>query len=57
MDGLTYQVNVDTTIGKIEIGDVYDEEADTVVPGSSSYENFDNLDRKMLKNKFFELNS
>tara|TARA_S200002703_G_scaffold86102_2_gene74241 strand:- start:427 stop:1788 length:1362 start_codon:yes stop_codon:yes gene_type:complete len=58
MDGLTYQVNVDTTIGKIEIGDVYDDEADTVVtPGSSSYENFDNLDRKMLKNKFFELNS
>jgi len=57
MDGLTYQVNVDTTIGKIEIGDVYDDEADTVTPGSSSYENFDNLDRKMLKNKFFELNS
>jgi len=57
MDGLTYQVNVDTTIGKIEIGDVYDEEADTVTPGSSSYENFDNLDRKMLKSKFFELNS
>jgi replicative DNA helicase len=57
MDGLTYQVNVDTTIGKIEIGDVYDDEADTVMPGSSSYENFDNLDRKMLKNKFFELNS
>jgi len=57
MDGLTYRVNVNTTIGKIEIGDVYDEEADTVVPGSSSYENFDNLDRKMLKSKFFELNS
>jgi len=58
MDGLTYQVNVDTTIGKIEIGDMYDDEADTVVlPNSSSHENFDNLDRKMLKNKFFELNS
>jgi len=57
MDGLTYQVNVDTTIGKIEIGDVYDDEADTVLPGSSNRENFDNLDRQMLKNKFFELNS
>jgi replicative DNA helicase len=57
MDGLTYQVNVDTTIGKIEIGDVYDDEADTVTPGSSSYDNFDNLDRQMLKKKFFELNS
>ena len=58
MDGLTYQVNVDTTIGKIEIGDVYDDEADTVVlPNSSSRDNFDNLDRQMLKRKFFELNS
>ena len=58
MDGLTYQVNVDTTIGKIEIGDIYDDEADTVIaPNSSSHENFDNLDRQMLKNKFFELNS
>ena len=58
MDGLTYQVNVDTTIGKIEIGDVYDDEADTVIlPNSSSHDNFDNLDRQMLKRKFFELNS
>ena len=57
MDGLTYQVNVDTTIGKIEIGNVYDDEADTVIPSSPNNENFDNLDRKMLKSKFFELNS
>jgi len=57
MDGLTYQVNVDTTIGKIEIGNVYDDEADTVMPSSPNNENFDNLDRKMLKSKFFELNS
>ena len=57
MDGLTYQVDVDTTIGKIEIGNVYDDEADTVMPSSPNNENFDNLDRKMLKSKFFELNS
>ena len=57
MDGLTYQVSVDTTIGKIEIGNVYDDEADTVTPGSSSYNTVDNLDRQMLKNKFFELNT
>ena len=57
MDGLTYQVSVDTTIGKIEIGNVYDDEADTVTPGSSSYNTIDNLDRQMLKNKFFELNT
>ena len=57
MDGLTYQVSVDTTIGKIEIGNVYDDEADTVTPGSSSYNTVDDLDRQMLKNKFFELNT
>ena len=58
MDGQTYQVNVDTTIGKIEIGDIYDDEADTVVtPKSPSYNNIDNMDRQTLKNKFFELNA
>tara|TARA_R100000900_G_scaffold104091_1_gene80772 strand:- start:98 stop:1459 length:1362 start_codon:yes stop_codon:yes gene_type:complete len=58
MDGLTFQVNVDTTIGKIEIGEVYDDEADTVPPQKpSSYNNFDELDHQMLKNKFFELNT
>ena len=58
MDGLTFQVNVDTTIGKIEIGDVYDDEADTVPPQKNpSYNNFDELDHQMLKNKFFELNT
>ena len=58
MDGLTFQVNVDTTIGKIEIGDVYDDEADTVPPQKTpSYNNFDELDHQMLKNKFFELNT
>ena len=58
MDGLTFKVNVDTTIGRIEIGDVYDDEADTVItPKSQSFGDLDNLDRKMLRNKFFELNS
>tara|TARA_R110000824_G_scaffold174912_2_gene353100 strand:- start:1318 stop:2676 length:1359 start_codon:yes stop_codon:yes gene_type:complete len=57
MDGLTYQVNVDTTMGKIEIGDLYDDEADTVIPNSPSHNNFDNLDRQMLKKKFFDLNT
>ena len=58
MDGLTYQVNVDTTMGKIEIGDLYDDEADTVVnPGSSDYNNVDNFDRQSLKKKFFDLNT
>jgi replicative DNA helicase len=58
MDGLTFQVDVNTSNGHIAIGDHYDEEADTVTPRSKqSNDNFDDLDRKMLSNKFFELNT
>jgi replicative DNA helicase len=58
MDGLTFQVDVNTSNGHIAIGDHYDEEADTVTPKSKqSNDNFDDLDRKMLSNKFFELNT
>jgi hypothetical protein len=58
MDGLTFQVDVNTSNGHIAIGEHYDEEADTVSPKSKqSNDNFDDLDRKMLSNKFFELNT
>ena len=58
MDGLTFQVDVNTSNGQIVIGDHYDEEADTVAPRKqSSNTNFDDLDRQMLSNKFFELNT
>jgi replicative DNA helicase len=57
MDGLTFQVDVNTSNGHISIGDHYDEEADTVAPKKQSNDNFDDLDKKMLANKFFELNA
>ena len=57
MDGLTFQVDVNTSNGHITIGDHYDEEADTVAPKKSSNSNFDDLDKQMLSNKFFELNT
>ena len=57
MDGLTYQVEVNTSNGHISIGDHYDEEADTVTPKNQQPNDFDNLDIKMLSNKFFELNT
>jgi len=57
MDGLTFQVDVNTSNGHIAIGDHYDEEADTVAPKKQSNDNFDDLDKKMLANKFFELNA
>jgi replicative DNA helicase len=57
MDGLTFQADVNTSNGHITIGDHYDEEADTVAPRKQSNDNFDDLDKKMLSNKFFELNA
>jgi replicative DNA helicase len=57
MDGLTFQADVNTSNGHITIGDHYDEEADTVAPKKSSNSNFDDLDKQMLSNKFFELNA
>jgi replicative DNA helicase len=57
MDGLTFQVDVNTSNGHIAIGNHYDEEADTVTPKKQSNDNFDDLDKKMLANKFFELNT
>ena len=57
MDGLTFQVEVDTSTGRIKVGNHYDEEADTVTTKKPSDGNFDDLDRQMLANKFFELNT
>ena len=57
MDGITFQADVNTSNGHIAIGDHYDEEADTVAPRKQSNDNFDDLDKKMLSNKFFELNA
>jgi replicative DNA helicase len=57
MDGLTFQVDVNTSNGHISIGSHYDEEADTVTTKKQSNDNFDDLDKRMLANKFFELNA
>lgn len=57
IDGLTFQVDVNTSNGHISVGNHYDEEADTVTPKKQSNDNFDDLDKRMLANKFFELNT
>ena len=57
-DGMTYEVDINTKTGHIVIGDQYDEEADTVpAKQNRKFENFDNLDKQLLREKFFELNS
>jgi replicative DNA helicase len=55
MDGLTFQVDVNTSTGHISIGDHYDEETDA--PKKMSNEEYEELDRKILASKFFELNT
>jgi replicative DNA helicase len=55
MDGMTFNVDVNTSNGRIEIGDHYDEETDA--PKKMSSSDFDEFDRKTLSSKFFELNT
>ena len=55
MDGLTFKVDVNTSNGQIAIGDHYNEEEDA--PPKMSSDDYEELDRKMLSNKFFELNT
>jgi replicative DNA helicase len=55
MDGITYQLKADTSTGHFEITEMYDED-DAPIPTKKNT-NFDDLDRKMLQTKFFELNT
>ena len=58
MDGLTFGVKADTSTGHFEVHDYDpdDEEIETT-PKTNSYDEVDQFDKKMLANKFFELNS
>ena len=59
MDGLTFGVKADTSTGHFEVHDynAEDYESDDTPQQNQSYGDFDTFDKKMLKNKFFELNS
>ena len=59
MDGLTFGVKADTSTGHFEVHDYNadDYESDEAPTQTKSYENFDTFDKKMLANKFFELNA
>jgi replicative DNA helicase len=54
-DGMTYNVKVNTSTGDFEITEMYDEDDTSTSPKKNI--NFDDLDRKMLQEKFFELNA
>jgi replicative DNA helicase len=59
MDGLTFGVKADTSTGHFEVHDYNEDdyEPDEPTNQSNSYGGVDTFDKKMLSNKFFELNS
>ena len=59
MDGLTFGVKADTSTGHFDVIDYdpEDYESDEPTNQSNSYGGVDTFDKKMLSNKFFELNS
>ena len=61
IDGLTFGVKADTSTGHFEVTDYDpDEEFESEVSNpnnNKSYGDFDSFDKKVLKDKFFELNS
>ena len=58
MDGITYRLKADTSTGHFEITDEYDGDDEPVPTNNKqSFTNIDNVDRKNLSKKFFELNT
>jgi replicative DNA helicase len=56
MDGVTFHLNADTSTGHFEVIDTPDHDGAPRLPRSENT-NFDSLDKQMLANKFFELNT
>ena len=58
MDGMSFQANVDTNNGHIEfVNQMSDEDVQSVTPVPTSVPGIDSIDKKLLANKFFELQS
>jgi hypothetical protein len=58
MDGITYRLKADTSTGHFEITDEYDGDDEPVPTNNKqSFTNIDNVDKKNLSKKFFELNT
>jgi len=56
MDGLTYNIRIDSSTGHLEILGEYDEETSSSVSSSIS-PTYDRFDKDLLSKKFFELNN
>ena len=59
IDGLTFGVKADTSTGHFELHDYNPDDEEEEIPNKpqQSFQNFDELDKQALSNKFFELNS
>ena len=56
IDGMTFGAKIDTSTGHFDItGDLHDEEPETQSAAPTRNTNFDELDRQMSANKFFNL--
>ena len=59
MDGMSYNLKADTSIGKFEITSDYDEDDEVIsnMPPSNPHSNLDTFDKSHLQKQFFNLNS
>jgi replicative DNA helicase len=59
MDGMSYNVKADTSIGKFDIVSDYDEDDEIIsnMPSSNPHSNLDTFDKTQLQKQFFNLNS
>jgi replicative DNA helicase len=59
MDGMSYNVKADTSIGKFDIVSDYDEDDEIIsnMPSSNPHSNLDIFDKTQLQKQFFNLNS
>ena len=59
MDGMSYNLKADTSIGKFEIISDYDEDDEVIsnMPPSNPHSNLDTFDKSHLQKQFFNLNS
>jgi replicative DNA helicase len=57
MDGLTFHAKIDTSTGHIIVDDSVMSDAEIKISGKQVDADFDELDRKILSQKFFELNN
>jgi hypothetical protein len=56
MDGMTFNVKADTSTGHFEVSEHIEIDDEDSTPHSTVINQVDYMDRKELRNKFFELN-